>query len=42
MILDIEKIRLNNKMLVNKDWNYSGIIVDNIRERAPYQCNILQ
>ena len=36
MILDIEKTRLNNKMLISRDWNCRGIMASNINGYALY------
>ena len=40
MVLDIERARLNNGMLVNRDLNCSRMIAGNTSGRALYQCNI--
>ena len=37
MISDMEKARLNNKMLINRDWNCNKMTVDNINGRIFYQ-----
>ena len=32
----MEKTRLNNKILIKKDWNYNGIIAGNMSKRTFY------
>ena len=39
MVLNVEKTRPNNKILVSR--NYSKIIAGNINKCTPYKCNIL-
>ena len=41
MVLDVEKARPNNGMLVNRDQNCSGMTAGNTSGRAPHQCNVL-
>ena len=36
MILDVERVRPNNKMLISKDQNYSRMMADNTNERIPH------
>ena len=40
MILDVEKTRSNNKMLVSGNQNYNEMTAGNTSECVPYQCNI--
>ena len=42
MVLDVKKTRPNNGILVNKEWNCSGMMADNTSGRTFHQCNILQ
>ena len=41
MVSDLEKTRPDNKILMNENWNFSGMMADNTSKRALYQCNIL-
>ena len=40
MILDVGRVRPNNKMLVSKDQNCSRMIAGNTSGRTAHQCNI--
>ena len=40
MVLDVERARFNNKILVNKDQNCSKMTIGNTNKRAFYQYSI--
>ena len=40
MVSDMEKARPNNRILVSRDRNCSGIIVNNISGHVSHQCGV--
>ena len=40
MVSDVERVRSNNEILVNRDWNCSGMTADNTSERTFLQCGV--
>ena len=41
MVLDVERARPNNRMLISKNWNCNKITAGNMSGRVPYQYGIL-
>ena len=41
MVLNVEKARPNNGILINRDRNCSGMTASNTSGYTPYQCSIL-
>ena len=37
----MEKVRLNNGMLVSRDWNCSRMIASHMSGHASHQCSVL-